>query len=47
MNVFRLTVSVGLSTFTGAEHEVSEIIRSSDAALYTAKRKGKNQVVIV
>lgn len=46
-NSVRLSISVGLSTYTGAEPGAAELIQSADAALYTAKRKGKNQVVVV
>lgn len=43
----RLSISAGLSSYTGAEQSAAEFIQCADAALYSAKRKGKNQVVMV
>ncbi len=40
-----VTVSIGVADFTGME-SVEELIKKADDALYTAKRTGKNRVVI-
>ncbi len=43
----RLTISIGLSIFKpGDQKTIFEIISEADKALYAAKRKGKNQVVV-
>jgi GAF domain-containing protein len=39
-----LTVSVGVASFPGLSHGVEELVRNADAALYKAKRSGKNRV---
>ncbi len=39
----RITMSVGAAEFAG-EEEVSDLIERADAALYTAKHNGRNQV---
>jgi len=39
-----LTVSVGVASFPGLSHGVEELVRNADAALYKAKRGGKNRV---
>ena len=40
-----VTASVGLATLPGAAVDVRELIGAADAALYEAKRTGKNRVV--
>jgi GAF domain-containing protein len=40
----RLTVSVGVASFPGQSGSVEDLVRSADAALYKAKRGGKNRV---
>ena len=39
-----LTVSVGVASFPGLSDTVEELVRNADAALYKAKRGGKNRV---
>jgi two-component system cell cycle response regulator len=39
-----VTVSVGLSTLTGASDRVEEFLKRADQALYAAKREGRNRV---
>ena len=39
----RITMSVGVAEFTGTE-QVADLIERADAALYTAKHNGRNQV---
>ena len=39
-----LTVSVGVASFPGLSDTVEELVRDADAALYKAKRGGKNRV---
>ena len=39
-----ITVSVGLSTLTGANDRVEEFLKRADQALYSAKREGRNRV---
>jgi two-component system cell cycle response regulator len=39
-----ITVSVGLSTLTGANDKVEEFLKRADQALYSAKREGRNRV---
>ena len=41
-----VTASVGLATQSGVEVDVRKLIGSADAALYEAKRGGKNRVVV-
>lgn len=40
-----ITVSIGISTFPEDAHSKEELIRKADLALFTAKKKGKNQVL--
>lgn len=39
-----ITVSIGLSTSLGGTQSAALLFREADAALYTAKRRGRNQV---
>lgn len=44
-NPLTITISIGLAQFDPQAHTVAEFVNQADAALYEAKRKGKNQVV--
>jgi diguanylate cyclase (GGDEF)-like protein len=44
---FHFTVSVGVSAFFEDSPSVQEVINAADKALYQAKEKGRNQVVVV
>lgn len=39
-----LTISIGVATSPGPSHNLTELIRRSDDALYDAKERGRNQV---
>ncbi|HOB44246.1 MAG TPA: diguanylate cyclase, partial [Bacillota bacterium] len=41
------TVSVGVASYPEAGSTVDELVNAVDAAMYTAKRQGKNRVVCV
>lgn len=41
-----ITVSIGVATFPGHGDTPEAIVASADAALYQAKRRGRNQVVL-
>jgi len=41
----RLTVSVGVATWTGPEDDVQSMLRRADASLYRAKAAGRNRVL--
>ncbi|HHY63195.1 MAG TPA: GGDEF domain-containing protein, partial [Firmicutes bacterium] len=41
------TVSVGVASYPEAGSTVDELVSAADAAMYTAKRQGKNRVVCV
>ena len=43
-STLNITVSVGLSTLTGANDKVEEFLKRADQALYIAKREGRNRV---
>lgn len=43
----RMTVSVGVATFTGDAATSGELLEIADAAMYRGKRAGKNRVVAV
>lgn len=38
------TVSIGIATTQGDQHEVGAFVRKADQALYVAKRAGKNRI---
>jgi diguanylate cyclase (GGDEF)-like protein len=40
------TVSAGVATTGGQVHEVADLLASADAALYRAKRAGRNRVIL-
>ncbi|MET0824370.1 MAG: diguanylate cyclase [Solirubrobacterales bacterium] len=42
----RVTASIGLATLPGSAANAGELIAKADAALYEAKRSGKNRVVV-
>ena len=42
----KVTASLGVATTPGAAADVEELIAAADAALYEAKRTGKNRVVV-
>ena len=41
----RLAISIGLSAMPDPVRNGSELVGSTDAGLYTAKREGRNRVV--
>ncbi|MDH2243118.1 sensor domain-containing diguanylate cyclase [Pseudomonas sp. GD03909] len=43
---FRVTASLGLTYLKASDPELSTVFARADAAMYTAKRLGKNQVII-
>ncbi len=42
----KITVSIGIATFTGEVKDAKTLIKNADRALYRAKVKGKNRTVI-
>jgi diguanylate cyclase (GGDEF)-like protein len=42
----RLTVSIGIATYPADAEKADELVRSADNALYIAKSRGKDQVVL-
>lgn len=43
---FRVTASLGLTSLKASDLELSSVFARADAAMYTAKRLGKNQVIV-
>ena len=43
---FRVTASLGLTYLKASDPELSAVFARADAAMYTAKRLGKNQVIV-
>lgn len=45
--ILKVTVSIGVATFTGTEvEETKELVRQSDMALYESKENGRNKVTV-
>ncbi len=44
-NLPHITISMGIATFPEDGRNVDELLRKADAALYAAKKKGRNRVV--
>ncbi len=44
-NPLTITISVGVAEFNPKQHTAFELVEQADAALYEAKRQGKNRVV--
>lgn len=42
----KMTVSIGLSEMAASDADYTDIIQRADAAMYTAKKLGRNQVVV-
>ena len=42
----RLTASVGVATLERSDDSVEAVLQRADAALYAAKRDGRNRVVV-
>ena len=42
---FGITVSQGLTSLTAADENVENLFSRADAAMYQAKREGKNRIV--
>ncbi len=42
-----VTVSIGVASFPDDGDQVNDLIKAADAAMYQAKRSGKNRVVVV
>jgi diguanylate cyclase (GGDEF)-like protein/PAS domain S-box-containing protein len=43
---FGFTASMGLATLRAQTHDLAELLRNADAALYKAKREGRNRVEV-
>ena len=43
----RITVSLGIASFSERTRTLDELVRAADAAMYRAKRMGKNRVSII
>ncbi len=41
----RFTVSLGVAMLSAAEHDLSDLFKKADIALYAAKQQGRNRVV--
>jgi len=42
----KVTISVGVSEFTTTDVSIENVMKRADAALYDAKRKGRNRVIV-
>jgi len=42
---WQVTCSIGAVTFRGTVKSADEMLRAADATMYSAKTKGKNQIV--
>jgi len=40
----KVTISLGVSRASGEDHNVDELVKRADAALYKAKSAGRNRV---
>ncbi len=45
-NILRITVSIGLATYASTDPDIDEMLKRADLALYEAKRRGRNQVLV-
>jgi diguanylate cyclase (GGDEF)-like protein len=45
-NLPKLTISIGVASYPEDGKDIGNLIDSADAAMYTAKKKGRNRVVI-
>ena len=45
-DTLHLTVSLGVASFPDDANHLEDLLRRADQALYEAKRRGKNQVVL-
>ncbi|HBD7062429.1 TPA: diguanylate cyclase [Legionella pneumophila] len=45
-SVFNITISLGISSYPNHGSTMQELIEAADKALYTAKKQGKNRVII-
>lgn len=44
-NSMRVTISIGLATYSGLELSIRELLQDCDAAMYEAKANGRNRIV--
>lgn len=42
----QITVSIGVATYEAPDRKIDDILKRADEALYEAKRRGRNQVVV-
>ena len=44
--IINFTVSIGISSLNSEKNKLSDLIKSADNALYKAKERGRNRVVL-